>query len=90
MEDSKREQDLKIVECETLRHDLKSAIQRLDASREIQAKLEMETHQQADELDIAKDKVAKLTSVEQVKETKQGLVWEDGQLLGSDSQLRVL
>ena len=28
-----------------------------EASREIQAKLEMETHQQADELDIAKDKV---------------------------------
>ncbi len=28
-----------------------------EASREIQAKLEMETHQQADELDIAKEKV---------------------------------
>ena len=45
------------MECETLKHDLKAVMQRLEASREIQAKLEMETHQQADELDIAKDKV---------------------------------
>ncbi len=27
--DCKREQDLKIVECETLRHDLKAVMQRL-------------------------------------------------------------
>ena len=71
LEDSKREQDLKIVECETLRHDLKAVMQRLDASREIQAKLEMETHQQADELDIAKDKVAKLARAEQAVEKYQ-------------------
>lgn len=29
-------QDLKIVECETLRHDLKAVLQRLEASRELQ------------------------------------------------------
>jgi hypothetical protein len=57
LEDCKREHDLRAVECDTLRHDLKAVVQRLEASREIQAKLEMETHQQADELDIAKDKV---------------------------------
>ena len=57
LEDAKREQDLRTVENETLKHDLKAVMQRLEASREIQAKLEMETHQQADELDIAKDKV---------------------------------
>jgi len=34
-----------------------------EASREIQAKLEMETHQQADELDIAKEKVILLCSL---------------------------
>lgn len=57
MEEAKREVDLKTVECEGLRHELRGAQQRLEASRELQAKLEMETHQQADELDIARDKV---------------------------------
>jgi chromosome segregation ATPase len=71
LEDCKREHDLKIVECESLRHDLKAAAQRLEASREIQAKLEMETHQQADELDIAKDKVAKLARAELAVEKYQ-------------------
>jgi len=71
LEDSKRELDLRTVECETLKHDLKAVMQRLEASREIQAKLEMETHQQADELDIAKDKVAKLARAEQAVEKYQ-------------------
>uniref|UniRef100_A0A7S3HAB2 Calponin-homology (CH) domain-containing protein n=1 Tax=Spumella elongata TaxID=89044 RepID=A0A7S3HAB2_9STRA len=71
LEEVKREQDLKIVECETLKHDLKAVMQRLEASREIQAKLEMETHQQADELDIAKEKVAKLARAEQAVEKYQ-------------------
>jgi chromosome segregation ATPase len=57
LEQAKREGDLRTVECEGLRHDMRALQQRLDASREIQARLEMENHQQADELDIAKDKV---------------------------------
>lgn len=59
------------MECETLRHDLKAVLQRLEASRELQAKLEMETHQQADELDIARDKAAKLARAEQAVEKYQ-------------------
>jgi hypothetical protein len=58
LEQAKREGDLRTVECEGLRHDMRALQQRLDASREIQARLEMENHQQADELDIAKDKVS--------------------------------
>lgn len=58
LEEAKREGDLRVVEAEGLRHDLRALQQRLEASREIQARLEMENHQQADELDIAKDKVS--------------------------------
>mmetsp|Transcript_15944 Transcript_15944/g.26848 ORF Transcript_15944/g.26848 Transcript_15944/m.26848 type:complete len:728 (+) Transcript_15944:127-2310(+) len=71
LEESKREQDLRVVECDALRHDLQSATQQLDSLREVQARLEMETHQQADELDIARDKVIKLAKTEQTIEKYQ-------------------
>lgn len=71
LEELKREHDLRIVESETLQHELKSALHKLELAREVQAKLEMETHQQADELDIAKDKIGKLARAEQTIEKYQ-------------------
>lgn len=64
LDDLKREHDLKIVEIDTVKHNMKALQQRFDAAKELQAKLEMENHQQADELDIARDKVAKLARAE--------------------------
>ena len=64
LDESKREVDLKTVECEHLRFEIRTANQRLDTTREIQAKLEMESQQMADELDVARDRASKLIKAE--------------------------
>ncbi len=57
IDDLRRDLDVQLVENETMRGNLKAFTQKYDASREIQAKLEMENQQLADELDITRDKV---------------------------------
>lgn len=71
VDELKREIDLKLVENDNVKAELRSAMQRLEASREIQAKLEMENHHQADELDLARDKLGKLAKAEQSVERYQ-------------------
>eukprot|EP01038_Epipyxis_sp_PR26KG_P014145 gene14145-18983_t len=71
MDDLKRELQMMEKEKESLRNETKVAYQRLEASREIQAKLEMETVQQGDELDILRDKANKLLKAEQSIEKYQ-------------------
>jgi protein HOOK3 len=71
LDECKRDLDLKIVETDNLKSEVKLTHQRLDASREIQAKLEMENHHQADELDVARDKLSKLAKAEQAVEKYQ-------------------
>ena len=57
IEDLKRDLDVQLVENESMRGTLKSFTQKYVASREFQAKLEMENQQLADELDVTRDKV---------------------------------
>jgi chromosome segregation ATPase len=64
LDDCKRELDLSVVECNNLRAEIASREQRATASREMQAKLEMENHQLSDELDVARDQAAKLSKAE--------------------------
>jgi hypothetical protein len=63
--------DIQSLECTNLKAENKAALQRLEASREMQAKLEMENRQQMDELDIARDKVGRLAKAEQTVEKYQ-------------------
>lgn len=71
LDEIKKELDLKISENESLKTEMKTLNQRFEAAREIQAKLEMENHHQADELDIARDKIARLAKAEQTVERYQ-------------------
>ncbi len=54
LDEIKREYDAKVSECQAQASELKVAAARAEAGRELQAKLEMETHQLADELDISR------------------------------------
>jgi chromosome segregation ATPase len=60
-----------MVENETMKASLRAAQQKFEASREIQAKLEIENHQMADELDVNRDKVTKLVKAEAAIEKYQ-------------------
>lgn len=71
LDETKKDLDLKLVECDSLKSELRALSQRFEASREIQAKLEMENHHQADELDVARDKLTKLAKAEQTVERYQ-------------------
>lgn len=71
LDEYKKDLDLKMVENDNLRSEMRVLSQRLEASREIQAKLEIENHQQADELDVARDKLSKLAKAEQAVEKYQ-------------------
>lgn len=64
LEELRRELDLQTVENANLKATLKTANQRSEASREVQAKLEMELHQMTDELDVNRDKAQKLAKAE--------------------------
>lgn len=64
LDDAKRELDLREVEMESLKADLRAAKQRADAMREIQSRLEMESSQMADELDVGRDKGLRLIKAE--------------------------
>ena len=65
VEQAKLEADQKAMDNHNLTQELKAAAARLEASKELQAKLEMESHQLSDELDIARDKASKLVKAEQ-------------------------
>lgn len=65
LEQVKLEADQKAMENHTLAQELRAAASRLEASKELQAKLEMENHQLSDELDIARDKAGRLAKAEQ-------------------------
>jgi len=64
LEELRRELDLQTVENANLKTSLKTAQQRSEAAREVQAKLEMELHQMTDELDVSRDKAQKLAKAE--------------------------
>ena len=64
MDDAKRELDLREVETESLRADLRASKQRTEAMREIQSRLEMESAQMVDELDVGRDKGLRLIKAE--------------------------
>jgi hypothetical protein len=64
LDDAKRELDLREVENEGLKADLRAAKQRGDAMREIQSRLEMETSQMSDELDVSRDRSLRLIKAE--------------------------
>lgn len=64
LDEAKRELDLREVEMESLKADLRAAKQRADAMREIQSRLEMESSQMADELDVGRDKGLRLIKAE--------------------------
>jgi HOOK protein coiled-coil region len=64
LDDAKRELDLREVETESLRADLRASKQRTEAMREIQSRLEMESAQMVDELDVGRDKGLRLIKAE--------------------------
>lgn len=76
IEDLKRDLDVQLVENESMRGTLKAFTQKYEASREIQAKLEMENQQLADELDVTRDKATKLVKAEAVIDKYQKKVEE--------------
>ena len=64
LDDAKRELDLREVETESLKADLRAAKQRTEAMREIQSRLEIESSQMVDELDVGRDKGLRLIKAE--------------------------
>lgn len=54
LDDARRDFDLKCVDENNMKAELKAMNQRMEASKEIQAKLEMENRQQGDEIDLLK------------------------------------
>ena len=64
LDDCKHDLDLKTVETDDLRAAVKTLEQRVAASKELQAKLEMENAQIGDELDVLRDKATRLTRAE--------------------------
>eukprot|EP00607_Mallomonas_marina_P007489 CAMPEP_0182416492 /NCGR_PEP_ID=MMETSP1167-20130531/799_1 /TAXON_ID=2988 /ORGANISM="Mallomonas Sp, Strain CCMP3275" /LENGTH=684 /DNA_ID=CAMNT_0024589295 /DNA_START=135 /DNA_END=2189 /DNA_ORIENTATION=- len=67
----KREVDLKNLEIDSLKTELRSANERLVATREMQARLEVDAQQMADELDLARDKAGQLAKAEATIEKYQ-------------------
>lgn len=59
------------LERTSLQSEQKATMQKLQASQEMLAQLEMETRQQSDELDIARDKISRLAKAEQAVEKYQ-------------------
>jgi predicted nuclease with TOPRIM domain len=64
IEDMRRDLDVQVVENENIRGSLKAFTQKYEALKEMHAKMEMENQQLADELDITRDKAAKLARAE--------------------------
>jgi chromosome segregation ATPase len=54
LDEIKKEFDMKLVENDSLKSELRLLNHKLEGSKEIQMKLEMENHHQADELDVAR------------------------------------
>lgn len=65
LDECKRELDVRMVEADNLRAGARNFEQRLAASKELQARLEMENAQIGDELDVLRDKAARLGRAEQ-------------------------
>eukprot|EP00596_Hydrurales_sp_CCMP1899_P005175 CAMPEP_0119034874 /NCGR_PEP_ID=MMETSP1177-20130426/1896_1 /TAXON_ID=2985 /ORGANISM="Ochromonas sp, Strain CCMP1899" /LENGTH=711 /DNA_ID=CAMNT_0006992673 /DNA_START=257 /DNA_END=2389 /DNA_ORIENTATION=+ len=64
VDEAKREVDLRDVENEGLKADLRAAKQRAESMRGIQSGLEMKSSQMADELDVGRDKGLRLIKAE--------------------------
>lgn len=64
LDECRRQLDLKVVEFDTFQVQHTALEQRLKASRELVAKLEMESTATADEMDLLRDKAARLTKAE--------------------------
>lgn len=68
VDEYKRDLDIKLVENENLKADINNVLHKLEITNELKAKLEMENHEQADELELARDRMTKLIKAEQTIE----------------------
>jgi DNA repair exonuclease SbcCD ATPase subunit len=71
LDDTKRELDLKIVENEGMGSELSGMRKQLGSVNELKAKAELEAQLMADELDVAKDRISKVTKLEATLEKYQ-------------------
>ena len=89
LDETKREIDIKSVEIEGLRADLAASNQRYEATKSLQAKLEMEVQQMADELDIARGKAIELSKVEAKLEKYQRRLEEMTEMKKQNKELEL-
>ena len=64
LQDTQRDLDLATVQNDTLRADLRASQARAEGLQQVQARLEFDSRQLADELDVARDRSNKLTKAE--------------------------
>jgi len=87
LEELRRDQDLRAVQQDRVKSELRAVTGRFEQARELLLQADMKARQQADELDVARDKASKLSKAEQTLEKYQRRLEEMGDLKKLNKEL---